>query len=148
MKTCSKCGLSKAESEFFVKDKLRGRLHAQCKTCYQLHRQTYYKTHYTKYRESYLQRARARREKVRNTFHQNLLDYLANKACAECGENDIRVLEFDHLDPREKVFSVSQATKFGYSWEQTLAEIQKCRILCANCHKRRTASQFNWYKNF
>lgn len=147
MKLCTKCGQAKEESEFFVKDKQKDRLHAQCKLCYKTHRRTYYLQHYSRYKERYLQRAKARREKLRDDFHHNLLEYLSGKACVICGENDVRVLEFDHLDPTQKSFSISQATRLGYSWEATLTEIEKCRVLCASCHKKHTAAQFQWYKN-
>jgi hypothetical protein len=148
MKTCTKCLAEKPESEYFVKDKNSGRLHAQCKFCYKEHRQSYQADHYAKYKDAYLLRAKLRRERLRAEFRMNMLKYMSGKACVECGEADIRVLEFDHLDPESKLFSVSQAVKLGYSWAQVLAEIKKCRMLCANCHKRRTAKQFNWYKSF
>ena len=75
-----------------------------------------------------------------------MLEYLSDKSCADCGESDIRVLELDHLDPTTKVFSISQAVKLGHSWNSVMNEINKCQILCANCHKKRTAQQFGWYK--
>jgi len=146
MKTCSKCGETKPLTDFFVKDKKTGRLHAQCKACYKLHRQSFYKDHYAKYKPLYLARAKVRREKLRLEFHTNMLAYLSNKCCVDCGENDIRVLELDHIDPSSKRFNISQAVRLGFSWNDVLAEIKKCRILCANCHKKRTAQQFDWYK--
>lgn len=33
-----------------------------------------------------------------------------------------------------------------YGWNKILSEIEKCDVRCANCHKRRTARQFNWSK--
>ncbi len=146
MKICTKCGISKEKTDFFVKDKASGRMHAQCKACYKANRQTYYLAHYKKYRAHYLQRAKERRKQLRSEFHDNMRDYLSGKACLQCGESDMRVLEFDHLDPSSKKFNISQAMKLGYKWSDTLNEINKCRILCANCHKRHTSSQFGWYK--
>jgi protein-arginine kinase activator protein McsA len=146
VKLCSKCHAEKPESDFFVRDKKTQRLHAQCKTCYQEHRTLYYATHYATYRESYLQRARLRRQKLRNIFRKNMIKYLSNRVCVDCGENDIRVLELDHLDPQLKEFTVSQAVRLGKSWDEVVQELKKCQILCANCHKKRTAEQFGWYK--
>lgn len=147
MKVCTKCKQEKSESEFFVKDKHSGRLHAQCKACYAEHRKTYHKQHYAKYRSAYVTRARNRRENLRQEFRRNMLSYLSNKSCTVCGESDIRVLEFAHIDASTKSFSVSQAVRLGFSWGNVLSEIEKCRILCANCHKRETAEEFGWYKN-
>lgn len=146
MKVCSKCKTSKDESEYFFKNKKINRLHAQCKSCYKLHRQGYYTEHYNKYRDQYLLRGKKRREKMRFEFRSNMLEYLSNKACLDCGENDIRVLELDHISPKNKKFTISQSVKLGYSWSKVKLELKKCRILCANCHKRRTAQQFGWYK--
>jgi hypothetical protein len=146
MKTCSKCGISKNESDFFVKDKKTNRLHAQCKQCYKAHRQTYYAQHYQTYKEEYLLRAQKHRESLRHDFRSNLAAYLSGKACEVCGETDIRVLEFDHLNPESKLFNISQAVRLGYSWDAVVIEISKCRILCANCHRKHTAAQFGWYK--
>lgn len=146
MKSCTKCGENKSLNEYFLKDKKSGRLHAQCKACYKAHRQTYYRIHYERYKDSYLKRAQARRRKVRLEFRTNMLEYLSDKSCLDCGESDIRVLELDHIDPSTKLFNISQAVKHGYSWQDVLNEIKKCQILCANCHKKRTAQQFGWYK--
>ncbi len=145
-KVCSKCRLEKSLDAFFVKDSSKNRLHAQCKVCYQKHRQTYAAAHYQKYRPAYLARAADRRAKLRFEFRTRMLSYLEDKTCVMCNESDIRVLEFDHLDSSRKVFTVSQAVKLGYAWEDVLVEISKCQILCANCHKKRTAEQFGWYK--
>jgi len=147
MKKCTKCNKEKSLTDFFVKDKNTGRLHAQCKKCYQLHRQTYHAQHYRKYKDQYLLRAKLRREKLRQEFRTNITQYLSDKTCVLCGENDIRTFEFDHMDPHNKKFSVSQGVRLGYSWEDILLEIKKCRILCANCHKKHTADQFGWYKS-
>lgn len=146
MKVCSKCGQNKPFSEYFVRDKTTGRLHAQCKGCYKNSRKNFYAEHYAKYRALYLNRAKVRRERLRTEFRTKMLEYLSSKSCQECGEADIRVLELDHLDPKMKSFNISQAVKLGHSWATVLTEVDKCQVLCANCHKRRTAQQFNWYK--
>jgi hypothetical protein len=148
MRICTKCGNEKAEADFFVKDKITGRLHTQCKECYKEHRKTYHTQHYAKYHQEYLIRAKTRRTELREEFRRNMLEYLQDKACVVCNESDIRVLEFDHLDPSQKLFSISQAVRLGYRWNGVLKEIEKCRILCANCHKKHTATQYGWYKAF
>ena len=147
MKICSKCSISKNEREYFTKNKETGRLHAQCKMCYKEHRKSYYKDHYAKYGDIYRDRARKRRESLKAEFRINMLALLENSYCAVCHESDIRVLEFDHIYPAEKKFSISQAVKLGFSWSEVEKEINKCRILCANCHKKHTAGQGDWYKN-
>lgn len=146
-KKCTKCGEIKPGNQFFVRNKSTGRLHAQCKICYQIHRLNYQRAHYEKYKDAYKTRAKAYRDKKRQEFRDQIYGFLINQSCNDCGESDIRVLEFDHLDKDKKAFSISQAFKLGKKPEEIDAEIKKCQILCANCHKKRTAKQFNWYKN-
>ena len=55
--------------------------------------------------------------------------------CEECGYNRcIEALEFHHTDPSEKDFSISSK---GYtrSWKKVQEELDKCVMLCANCHR-------------
>lgn len=67
-----------------------------------------------------------------------LLDYLREHPCVDCGESDPVVLEFDHLF--EKSFTIADGLK-SRSWEAVMAEIQKCEVVCVNCHRRRTAAR-------
>lgn len=146
-KVCSKCAASKPLSDYFLKDSKKGKLHAQCKACYKDLRRGFYAEHYAKYSDLYRKRAQLRREKLRQEYREKMLQYLQKSKCEICDENDIRVLEFDHIDPSIKSFSISQSVKLGRSWDAVMQEIKKCRVLCANCHKKHTASQSNWYKN-
>jgi len=77
------------------------------------------------------------------------IEYLAGKGCAECGERDPRVLEFDHIEPRNKAYAVSKLFANGYSWgaEKLRAEIRKCRVICANCHRKHTIAQQDHYSH-
>ena len=146
MKICTKCLVEKDEDEYFVKDKRTGRLHTQCKSCYKEHRQTYHVEHYRKYGDQYRARAKARRTLVRRELQARLIEYMRDKSCIRCGEADIRVLEFDHIDPTTKRLSIARALTYGKPWEYISEEMQKCQILCANCHKKRTAAQYGWFK--
>ena len=51
-----------------------------------------------------------------------------------CGENHISCLEFHHLDPTVKEGAVSNLIRV--SFERALKEIEKCIVLCSNCHKK------------
>lgn len=146
MRTCTRCGMEKEPSNFFVKDKKTGRLHTQCKQCYKDNRATFYAEHYAKYADLYRSRARARRALIRSELHDAMASYLRDKACTVCGENDIRVLDFDHINPSEKSIGVARAMTNGYKWKDIVAEINKCQILCANCHRKRTAENRGWYR--
>ena len=65
-----------------------------------------------------------------------MISYLLEHPCVDCGETDITMLEFDHL--RDKAKNVSALMKGTSSWSRIEAEILKCVIRCANCHRRVT----------
>ena len=69
---------------------------------------------------------------VRNKLY--VKNYLENKACIDCGNSDIRVLEFDHVRGT-KIDCVSVGVKDSWSVEKLVEEINKCEVRCANCHK-------------
>lgn len=77
-----------------------------------------------------------------------LLGYAQRCGCADCGETDPRVLEFDHRGQDTKLRSVSHLVSFNYSVDAILREIKKCEIRCANCHRIRTGKQLGWYQGF
>ena len=66
------------------------------------------------------------------------LDYLGN-VCEKCGYNKCpAALVFHHRDPREKEFGIG-SHGFTRSWERVKKELDKCSLLCANCH-----AEFHW----
>lgn len=65
-----------------------------------------------------------------------LMAFLAEHPCVDCGEGDPVVLESDHL--RDKEFCIGKGF-WDRSWQSVLDEIAKCEVVCANCHRRRTA---------
>ena len=55
--------------------------------------------------------------------------------CEICGYNEHpAALQFDHLEPSNKEFTISRAISDSIAWQRIEAEIEKCRVLCANCH--------------
>lgn len=146
MKCCSVCLIEKDESEYYFKDKQTQRLHAQCKACYAAKRKLFADAHYKKYGDEYRERARTRMRAIKRLRQEQLVEYLKDKKCEHCGFSDIRTLDFDHIDPATKKFNIARGIGGRYSWDEILKEIKKCRILCANCHRIRTAEQFGWRK--
>jgi hypothetical protein len=61
------------------------------------------------------------------------INYKGN-CCVKCGYNkNITALDFHHLNPKEKEITPSRLN--GKSWEKLKKEIDKCILLCANCHR-------------
>lgn len=71
-----------------------------------------------------------------------MIEYLIAHPCVKCGEKDIIVLEFDHIDRKRKKASVTSLLRFMPPVFKT--EIEKCQVLCTNCHRRKTAREANW----
>lgn len=146
MRVCTNCLTSKNEDEYYFKNRADHRLHAICKQCYAERRKLTFKIHYEKYGDEYRKRALVRKHVIKSIRRKQLLKYLTGKSCVTCGNKDIRVLDFDHINKNAKSFGIARALNDGISWENILAEINKCQILCANCHRIRTSKQFNWYR--
>lgn len=65
-----------------------------------------------------------------------------NKPCADCGQSyPFYVMDFDHRESEAKGFNLSMVMKRSYSRDRLLAEIAKCDVVCANCHRERTAKR-------
>ena len=131
MKTCIKHNIPK------IKTKDRW----VCKLC---------KSEYDKrWREKNPDRSRACEKVAQRRYKgKQLIWYLSlfdGKSCIDCGENRIPTLDFDHIDPKTKSFSVSQVGKIPGRRKEVLEEIKKCVIRCSNCHRIKTAKERNWY---
>ena len=60
--------------------------------------------------------------------------YVMGGKCVCCGYNRcITALEFHHLNPEEKDFTLGQNANLG--WDKICAELPKCVLVCANCHR-------------
>ena len=63
-----------------------------------------------------------------------VISHKKGKSCLWCGFTDWRALQFHHRDPLQKSFSIQK--KIGViSLERIKAEIEKCDLICANCHQ-------------
>jgi hypothetical protein len=62
---------------------------------------------------------------------------LSTHPCVDCREDDIIVLEFDHVRGSKRK-ELSRLVNAGASVASLLAEVEKCEVRCANCHRRVT----------
>lgn len=71
-------------------------------------------------------------------------DRMKDKPCADCGGRfDPVCMDFDHLPGHEKLHKISDMIADRVSWKKTAAEIAKCEVVCANCHRLRTKRRLN-----
>ncbi len=94
------------------------------------------KEFYERNKELTQQRTRDRRGKIL-AFVQ---EYKEARACVDCGTNyPYWILEFDHVHG-EKLGNISTMVK-NCSMNAILEEIEKCDVVCSNCHRTRTRNR-------
>lgn len=131
MRKCSKCHQLKKDSEFTWN--IPGvKRHSACKPCRAIAQSDYYertKPERLKYKWE--------RQVLKKEFARKFVwEYLSYRVCEDCGEYDPLILTFDHVRG-EKKMNVSQMVNQGYSIEAIQEEINKCAVVCFNCHMRR-----------
>lgn len=139
-KLCSTCAENKPFGSYY-KHHRRG-LQAQCILC----KKEYNKNHYKKDSAKYKTRAAKLNQEYKEEVQSYLISYLKEHTCVRCPETDIVVLDFDHINPEGKEFSISAGIRSKLKIGRIKVEIEKCQVLCANCHRRKTAKDNNWYK--
>jgi hypothetical protein len=97
---------------------------------------------YEKRREHYKADASRRKKLAIEGNSRRVWEYLCAHPCVDCGEKDPVVLEFDHRG--DKVMAISVMIARGVGWMKISAEIAKCDVRCANCHRRKTAADRGW----
>ena len=82
-------------------------------------------------RAEYLKNAVVKRRKQ---IRKMAIEYKGSK-CAICGYNQcVQALEFHHINNDDKYFGIS-AKGYTRSWDSVRKELDKCILLCANCHR-------------
>lgn len=133
MKVCRVCSRELPTSSFYKRSSSKDGLQKECKEC----KSSYQSTWYSLNKDSQLRRVSANKHKYRS----DLRELKDNKPCTDCGVSfPYFVLEWDHLPENEKLSDVSRLSRSG-SKKQAIIEIEKCELVCANCHRYRTHSR-------
>lgn len=125
---CCCCKIEKEEKEFTFKNKKKNVRNKTCKSCFKETRRKWY----DKYKEKIIEKNIKNKEKNLLWFNE----YRKELKCVRCGENHPACLEFHHKDPKKKEYTVSRLIHGTYSIKTILNEIEKCEVLCVNCHRR------------
>lgn len=139
LRRCSSCGKRKSLKDFPFRDLKAGLRAYYCREC----QAEYRRAHYTTNRDDYMARAMTESRLKREDVLLRMFEYLRTHSCVDCGETDIRKLEFDHRDGSTKTMEVTKMVG-RRNWSTIEQEIDKCDVRCANCHRRRTARQQGW----
>lgn len=128
MKVCSTCKINKDISSFHKNPKKKDGVQSKCKDCCSL----YHREHYLKNKQKYVNNASIRRMDTKKVYSE-----LKSKLkCVKCGENHPACLDFHHTDPTTKEYSIARMAGEGRSMVSIKKEMDKCIVLCANCHRK------------
>lgn len=131
---CNRCGVDKPLTEFYADKKRQSGKMTICKECtikrvgeyYSAHKQEsseYHRLHHIKYRD--------RQRELFKEYYDKIQSL--KTPCAKCGETRPYVIDFHHIDPKEKSFNINRKTsKSDFSVIEK--EVKKCICLCRNCH--------------
>lgn len=109
-KRCTICGKEKPLTDFSIRNKQKNTYKSECKQCHN------------------------DKVKLRYYYLKDVVNEYKKCGCAKCGENRLYVLDFHHIDPSTKDGTITRmSTK--YSLDRLQNEIDKCVVLCANCHR-------------
>ena len=143
MKICCRCKTGKSEQKFGKNKNNSDGLQRYCKECKKKIARSWYMG---AGRKLHLECVTRNNHKYRKILRDFVWDYLKQHPCKMCGETDPVVLEFDHLGISKKENDISKLICNSTNKNVLLKEIEKCQVLCSNCHKRKTAKDFNQWK--
>lgn len=137
--------MDKPVEDFHKKKSTKDGLQNKCKECSRKAMRKYYEKNI----EEHKLIARERNNKIKNANRMWLAEYLMTHHCVDCGNSDIRVLEFDHVSGK-KIKGVARLISNGYSIKSIIKEIEKCEVRCRNCHQIKTFERMggSWHDKY
>ena len=128
---CSACGIDfirKSNNAIYCSNKCRNRVESE------------YKNKRKIADEDFRKKGLVRAKRLGNKYRKILMDYLheikSKSSCLLCGESHIACLSFHHRDPSTKIGTMSYFVNNRCSLNKLKEEINKCDILCENCHRK------------
>ena len=109
-KICSRCKRELSLTQFYSRG--NGKLRSECKECH--------------------------KEYVKSKYQERkgaIGEVKASIGCARCGDTRSYVLDFHHKDPSIKDANIARMTSNKNRLEDIQKEIDKCVVLCSNCHR-------------
>jgi len=149
MKTCSRCQSAKPLSDFHLNKRSPDGHFTICKQCkvaeakrrYDSMTPEQYQRNLQQHRERYAKGRDGISTKRKSSYDkvkQQLADIKTNQGCLRCGEVDPSALDFHHV--ADKVAEIGNGNKISMAVMR--AELNKCVVLCANCHRKLHAGRW------
>lgn len=130
-KRCSRCGQFKPITEFYLYRADSSGSTARRPDCKDCKKKATYGIPKPEVRLAAMKRNR-----------QIVLEHLKTHPCVDCGEDDLSVLEFDHVRG-EKRDHISRLANGAGEWKLR-QEMEKCEVRCCNCHRKATLQRAGW----
>lgn len=127
-KICSKCKQNLPFSEFPKNKSKKDGYGHYCLECQRKYIRNHYKDNMVYYKE----KAKRRSVEGRQWFNE----LKRTLKCNRCNEAHWSCLEFHHQDPTRKDIAISTAVNIGWGQGRILREMDKCEVLCSNCHRK------------
>lgn len=125
-KLCSNCGHEKSLDEFRNRRDSRDGKASECKKCAKARD----KAGYNKKRRLAWNSARY------DTLMEQVREFKRANGCSLCDESEECCLDFHHVESDTKEETISRMVALGNSWERIQSEMEKCILVCSNCHRK------------
>jgi hypothetical protein len=124
-RVCSKCKI-KLSIEQFSKNKYKKTgVNYECKSCQKIYKDAHYQNNKQKYKD----KAKRHDKKMQEWWQE----FKSKLKCVRCGFSHPAALDFHHLYGKDK--AIAQGRSEGWGKKRVLEEINKCEVLCSNCHR-------------
>jgi hypothetical protein len=124
--------MNKDESDFNRNKSKKDGLNTICKECSKKRSRQYYADN----REKHIRVCRAKRKKTATEAQVKINELKSQRGCEMgCGEIETCCLDFHH-HANNKEDTICNMVYSGCCWETIKKEIDKCRIVCSNCHRK------------
>lgn len=124
-KICGTCGELKDSRDYHKNPSKKDGLQSMCKSC----RKDYHRAHYLANKDKY----KLRNANVREYLRTYIKRYKRLCGCSKCNDRRHYVLDFHHTSGKD--FTIGEAINNNIAIDTLKAEIRKCVVLCANCHR-------------
>lgn len=104
---------------------------------YKEHQRNYQRNWHQRNKEKRLARLYEQKAARKAAIHNYIQNIKSQLSCVDCGQRHPATLQFHHRNSEDKVFNISDAVYKGLSLSTIKQEIEKCIVLCANCHFKR-----------
>lgn len=103
-----------------------------CKPCRREYNRIYHKNRSAESKANKQKNQKIRKARILNEVRE----YKSAHGCKHCDEKESVCLEFHHTNSDEKEYNISDAIAKGLSIKSLMVEIEKCIVVCSNCHKK------------